>query len=61
MEGRVVQSLHDLLQVLHGNAACVGCGALRPMDGLMTQQGINPEFSNVPALILQFGRHCVSE
>lgn len=61
MKGRIVQSLHDLLEVLHGNAACIGCGALRPMAGLMAQQGVNPEFSNVPALIPQFGRHLVSQ
>ena len=61
MEGRIVQSLHDLLQVLHGNTACVGCGALRPMAGFVAQQGINPEFSNITALVPQFGRNCMPE
>ena len=51
MKGRVIQSLHDLLQVLHGNTAGIGCGALRPMAGFVAQQGINPEFSNGAALV----------
>lgn len=61
MKGWVAQSLHDLLQVLHGNAACVGCGALRPMAGFMAQQGINPEFSDIATLVTQFGRNCMPE
>lgn len=61
MKGGIVQSLYDLLQVLYSNAACVGCGTLRPMAGFMAQQGINPEFSDIATLVSQFGRNCMPE